>query len=320
MKTNKHFKAFISLGVGVVLLTGAVFANFDSANGYTTCKDSLKKVLYSDNFSVDVTAKATVDGESLYNMYMSNKFNLKGNPMSRTEHTTEEAGVNGGASYWYLNQIQDNYEISKYSNGGGYVYEYDNDTVLSFDKKNNLAESIFGTDENATGKFIGFAESIGDVLVGDLKNNLVPVSNENGVRTYSMTLSRDQMPSYVNSGISLLASLVQKSYNENLDSEATNELDNQMSKFIGSGDPYIKDANFLMTIDGEGNPTKLQGSFNFIGYDASGSEHVMNMSVDLDFYDFGKTEIERFSDEEIKKMKEEQQVIRTYIDGELVTD
>ena len=32
MKTNKHFKAFISLGVGVVLLTGAVFANFDSAN------------------------------------------------------------------------------------------------------------------------------------------------------------------------------------------------------------------------------------------------------------------------------------------------
>lgn len=320
MKTNKHFKAFISLGVGVVLLTGAVFANFDSANGYTTCKDSLKKVLYSDNFSVDVTAKATVDGESLYNMYMSNKFNLNGNPMSRTEHTTEEAGVNGGASYWYLNQTQDNYVISKYSNGGSYVYEYDNDTDLSFDKKNNLAESIFGTDENATGKFIGFAESIGDVLVGDLKNNLVPVSNENGVRTYSMTLSRDQMPSYVNSGISLLASLVQKSYNENLDSEATNELDNQMSKFIGSGDPYIKDANFLMTIDGEGNPTKLQGSFNFIGYDASGSEHVMNMSVDLDFYDFGKTEIERFSDEEIKKMKEEQQVIRTYIAGESATD
>lgn len=320
MKINKHFKAFISLGVGVVLLTGAVFANFDSANGYTTCKDSLKKVLYSDNFSVDVTAKATVDGESLYNMYMSNKFNLNGNPMSRTEHTTEEAGVNGGASYWYLNQTQDNYVISKYSNGGGYVYEYDNDTDLSFDKKNNLAESIFGTDENATGKFIGFAESIGDVLVGDLKNNLVPVSNENGVRTYSMTLSRDQMPSYVNSGISLMASLVQKSYNENLDSEATNELDNQMSKFIGSGDPYIKDANFLMTIDNEGNPTKLQGSFNFVGYDASGSEHVMNMSVDLDFYDFGKTEIERFSDEEIKKMKEEQQVIRTYIDGELVTD
>ena len=93
-----------------------------------------------------------------------------------------------------------------------------------------------------------------------------------------------------------------------------------MSKFIGSGDPYIKDANFLMTIDGEGNPTKLQGSFNFIGYDASGSEHVMNMSVDLDFYDFGKTEIERFSDEEIKKMKEEQQVIRTYIAGESATD
>lgn len=122
-----------------------------------------------------------------------------------------------------------------------------------------------------------------------------------------MTLSRDQMPSYVNSGISLMASLIQKSYNENLDTEATNEMDKQMSKFIGSGEPYIKDASFLMTIDKDGNPTKIRGSFNFIGYDTSGGEHVMNLNADFDLYDYGSTEIERFSDEEIKQMKKEQQ-------------
>ena len=317
-KPNKRLKAVISLGVGVVLLTGAVFANYDSASGYTTCKDSLKKILYADNLSVDITAKATVDGNDLYNLYTTNKFNLGGNPSYRSETTTEDNSVNGGESYWHLTQHQDNLGIEKYQNGNPYIYKTDPEY---YGNEKNLGEQIFGTDDISTSKFIGFAESIGDVLVGDLKNNLVPVSNEDGVRTYSMTLSRDQMPSYVNSGISLMSSLIQKSYNENLDTEATNEMDKQMSKFIGSGEPYVKDASFLMTIDKDGNPTKIKGSFNFIGYDTSGGEHVMNLSADFDLYDYGSTEIERFSDEEILQMKKEQRErYQTYIDEDESVD
>lgn len=319
-KSNKRLKAVISLGVGVVLLTGAVFANYDSASGYTTCKDSLKKILYADNFSVDITAKATVDGSDLYNMYTTNKLNFGGNPSYRSETTTEDASVNGGESHWSFNQQQDNYDISKYQNGGSFIYEYETDPEY-YNNRKNVGDYIFGTDDTSTSKFIGFVESIGDVLVGDLKNNLVPISNEDGVRTYSMTLSRDQMPSYVNSGISLMTSLVQKNYNENLDVEATNEMDRQMGKLIGSGEPYVKDASFLMTIDKDGNPTKIQGSFNFIGYDTEGNEHVMNLSADFDLYDFGSTEIERFSDEEIKQMKKEQQErYKTYFDESETVD
>ena len=317
-KPNKRLKAVISLGVGVVLLTGAVFANYDSASGYTTCKDSLKKILYADNLSVDITAKATVDGNDLYNLYTTNKFNLGGNPSYRSETTTEDNSVNGGESYWHLSQHQDNLGIEKYQNGDPYIYKTDPEY---YGNEKNLGGQIFGTDDISTSKFIGFAESIGDVLVGDLKNNLIPVSNEDGVRTYSMTLSRDQMPSYVNSGISLMASLIQKSYNENLDTEATNEIDKQMSKFIGSGEPYVKDASFLMTIDKDGSPTKIKGSFNFIGYDTSGGEHVMNLSADFDLYDYGSTEIERFSDEEILQLKKEQRErYQTYIDEDEAVD
>lgn len=317
-KSNKRLKAVISLGIGVILLTGAVFANYDSANGYTTCKDSLKKILYADNLSIDITAKATVDGSDLYNWYTTNKFNLGGNPSYRSETTTEDNSVNGGGKYWHLAQHQDNYAIVKFQNSDSFIHETDPEY---YGNEKNLGEQIFGTDDISTSKFIGFAESIGDVLVGDLKNNLVPVSNEDGVRTYSMTLSRDQMPSYVNSGISLMASLIQKSYNENLDTEATNEMDKQMSKFIGSGEPYIKDASFLMTIDKDGNPTKIRGSFNFIGYDTSGGEHVMNLNADFDLYDYGSTEIERFSDEEIKQMKKEQQErYQMYIDEDEAVD
>lgn len=317
-KSNKRLKAVISLGIGVILLTGAVFANYDSANGYTTCKDSLKKILYADNLSIDITAKATVDGSDLYNLYTTNKFNLGGNLSYRSETTTEDNSVNGGESYWHLSQQQDNLIIYNFQNDAPHIYERDPEYYRN---EKNLGGLIFGTDDISTSKFIGFAESIGDVLVGDLKNNLVPVSNEDGVRTYSMTLSRDQMPSYVNSGISLMASLIQKSYNENLDTEATNEMDKQMSKFIGSGEPYIKDASFLMTIDKDGNPTKIRGSFNFIGYDTSGGEHVMNLNADFDLYDYGSTEIERFSDEEIKQMKKEQQErYKTYIDEDESVD
>ena len=57
-----------------------------------------------------------------------------------------------------------------------------------------------------------------------------------------------------------------------------------------------------------------QGSFNFIGYDTSGGEHVMNLNADFDLYDYGNTEIERFSDEEIKQMKKQQKRYKTYID------
>ena len=33
----------------------------------------------------------------------------------------------------------------------------------------------------------------------------------------------------------------------------------------------------------------------------------MNLNADFDFYDYGSTEIERFSDEEVLQMKKEQQ-------------
>ena len=44
-KSNKRLKAVISLGVGVILLTGAVLQTMSATAQalYTTCKDSLKK-------------------------------------------------------------------------------------------------------------------------------------------------------------------------------------------------------------------------------------------------------------------------------------
>lgn len=302
----------------MVILTGAVFANYDSANGYGVCKDSVKKVLYSDNFSVDFSAEIKVDDKKIYGAHLSNKFNFGGEPYMKSETTVEDATVNGGDVYYTSEVGQDNYLIL--SSANGYEYMYDNGK--GFKKPDGLSDYIFNTDKKTTDKFIGFAESVGDIFVGDLKNNLVPISNDDGTKTYSMLLSREQMPAYVNSGISLLTSLIQR---DNDFSNADNDEPrgyNEAALIMGSGEPSINDAGFIMIVDKDGNPLKIKGELNFIGYDPDGVEHTMQMNVDFDFYDYGLTEIERVSDEKISGLKENM-INRYYVptsETEMLTD
>ena len=53
---KKYFKAIAGLGAGAVLLTCAVFANYDNANSYTNCKNALKSLKSMTKKSVRITA------------------------------------------------------------------------------------------------------------------------------------------------------------------------------------------------------------------------------------------------------------------------
>lgn len=294
---KKYFRALAGLGAGAVLLSAAVFANYDSANGYTNCKTALKGLLDCDNMSIDHTTEISLDGERAMAYYGPLKIHGSGNPSFRSEQTYED----GDTLQMSIEQKQDGKQI--YTNidetGEKRSYYYPTDT----DTKSVVAQ-MNESGNNLGNKVVSFVETIGDALIGDLKNNFVLVSEEDGMATYSVSLTREQMPSYVNSGISVLASVI----TANTDTTTMDEADLMPSQraalsIFGSAEPYVRDAQLTMTVDGELRPTSVICKINFVGQDKYGAEHTLSLSTDMELYDFGCTEIEPISDAELLTME-----------------
>ena len=308
---KKYFRALAGLGAGAVLLSSAVFANYDSANGYTNCKTALKSLLDCDNMSIDHTTEVSLDGERAMAYYGSLKVHGGGNPSFRAEHTYED----GDTSRVDIEQQQDGKRIhtnidEKGEKHSGY-YQTDTETK-------SVVAQMNESGNNLGNKVVSFAETIGDALIGDLKNNFVLTSEEDGSATYSVSLTREQMPSYVNSGISVLASVI----TSNTDVTSMDEADLMPSEkaalaMFGSAEPYVRDAQLTMTVDGELHPTSVICKINFVGYDRDGGEHTLSLSTDMEFYDFGNTEIEPISEEELLTMEN---MSKYYIDTESAED
>ena len=308
---KKYFRALAGLGAGAVLLSAAVFANYDSANGYTNCKTALKSLLDCDNMSIDHTTEVSLDGERAMAYYGSLKVHGGGNPSFRAEHTYED----GDTSRVDIEQQQDGKRIhtnidEKGEKHSGY-YQTDTETK-------SVVAQMNESGNNLGNKVVSFAETIGDALIGDLKNNFVLTSEEDGSATYSVSLTREQMPSYVNSGISVLASVI----TSNTDVTSMDEADLMPSEkaalaMFGSAEPYVRDAQLTMTVDGELHPTSVICKINFVGYDRDGGEHTLSLSTDMEFYDFGNTEIEPISEEELLTMEN---MSKYYIDTESAED
>lgn len=296
---KKYFKAIAGLGAGAVLLTCAVFANYDNANSYTNCKNALKSLLYADNMSIDYTAELKMDDQKVGAYYGGWKMNVNGNPAYRYENTYEM----GDSIDYNLSQLQDGKVINKIVSGGEtHTYYFDNGDYKPepmIKQMDNGEGSGFGE------KVVGFCETIGDVLIGDLKNNFVMTENKDGVQRYSLSLTKDQMPAYVNSGVSLIASAITGNINaDNVSAEDETDPETlAMLALFGSGEPYVKNIEFNMSVDENQHPGDIKCIINFSGFDKDGGEHTMALTMDFSFYDFGNTAIERIPDSELEKME-----------------
>lgn len=304
-KNNRYLKTIISLGVGAMLLTGAVFANYESASGYSVCKGALKGLAYSENFSVDYSLGLSVDGKSIVSDYGIYQLNAGANPSEHSESTDENSD---GSIYFNSRTTQDDKAV--YMNKVDAVNDendYDNGYIhYSYNGGQNIANSMFGAEnKNTADKFINFAEAIADTLIGDLKNSFVLTSEENGIKNYSVNLSREQLPSYVTAGVSLFSSVIKNDNTMSVNGvTAEDDEFNPYTLIFGSGEPYVKDVSVNMSVDESGNPSNIKALFNFVGFDLSGAEHMFSAELSAEFHDFGTTEIERISDEELAKLED----------------
>ncbi len=202
-KQKRHFVTAVCLLVGLMVLTTSVYANYDNANGYSNYKSAVKNLLLStDNVTIDGEFGFYLDGELMGAAEMGGKFAKNG--ASTYEKETDKDGLVS-------------YERQTFSGKDSYVsYNPQNNTYYSYENRSYEMSSgnFLGVDmdDEMSQRLIRFMELSADLVVGDLKNNVVLTSEDESSLEYSIAVSRNQMPEIINAGLSLIFGSMNQSY------------------------------------------------------------------------------------------------------------
>ncbi|MBE5040217.1 hypothetical protein [Ructibacterium gallinarum] len=303
-KKHKYLKTALCFGVGAVLLTAAAFANYDNASGYSVCKNAAKQLLFETNFSTNYQVAVKLDGNPITESKGVYQTNGGGNParydMMENAYYYELGGEPKVSKRESIQQ--DGLSVYVHTNEDGEQYSSANKiypNMVNGVEVNTDDGSFIGGGSDMAEKAITFGEKLCDTLVGDLKNSIIQVDSADGLRTYQASLTGNQMPDLVASGVSLAVSSIKNSvevsreYREENGSAADYQsIDDILydSMFAG-GDPVIDSANGSMTVNESGLPVHVNGSVSFTGFDAQGNAHTMEFTLNADFSDYGTTAI-----------------------------
>lgn len=297
MKNKKRaLRAITCIGVGVVMLTVAVFANYDNANGYDTIKTALKNMLMNErNYTENTSVEFKVNDQILGAFNINSKVDKDGEAQYQTVETSSSSN---GVEYERSTTIQDGwmFEKSVYPNAIGqspnaYKSKLNGDDVY--------AQIINGGD--LMNKTVNVVESLADLFVGDMKNNIILVGTEDGNRTYSISMTGEQLPQYITSVFSLVSASIKASY-ENIDpSAATSEIESADEIFRSDVEPVISAVNGLITIDEHDRITSSSGDIVITGYNLSGQKIDISLSMSGGAGDFGTTVIDKVNPDEYQE-------------------
>lgn len=194
---KKRNRITVCLVAGVLILAVSAGAAFGSVNGYSTYKEAVKALaLKTDNVTMQGSMKATLDGKEFVSM--TGEMAIDGKNKSSHVISSEFGGqkeerydtIIGNTETWFNAD-------SKYYN----EYTYDNDQTA--EDSNNLLG--VPADDEMSKRMINFMEIAADTVMGDLKNNFVQLGKDGDKTQYQIEISKDQVPSLVNAGLSLFA-------------------------------------------------------------------------------------------------------------------
>lgn len=194
---KKRNRITVCLVAGVLILAVSAGAAFGSVSGYSTYKDAVKSLAFkSDNVTMTGSMKATLDGKEFVSM--SGELAVDG--QNRAEHfiTTE---VNGQKDERYDTTIGNT--ETWFNADSKYYSQYTFQTDDTTEKTSGLLG--VSTDDEMTSRMVNFMEIAADTVMGDLKNNFVQLGKDGENTQYQIEISKDQVPSLVNAGLSLFA-------------------------------------------------------------------------------------------------------------------
>ncbi len=295
-KKNHAVRAAISIGVAVLVLTMAVFANYDNANGYSTIKTALKNVIFSDNYTLSASFGIDVDGVSLAAMdarYLSDR---NGDVKSQTVCTTI---FEDGSYSAEISTVQDGYRF--------YSFDEPYEERVAADYKVPIEDDgswDANTDNEVFTKGVNFAETLSDTLIGDIKNNIILSQAEGDNRIYNLNMTGEQLPKYMTAAFSFLCASMRSSGGDmiNTGSRAGDAESVFNSIFINSTEPYINSINGNVTVDDHDRITAFDGRLVITGYDETGSARNVGFNINMTVGDFGTTTIERVNADEYEDL------------------
>ena len=184
------------LCVALVVLAGALAVSALNGSPYETLKNALLDALAIDNATVSMEARLTVDGVEM-------EFSRNEEVVGETASLTRQYDELGQPSHF-------SYDSENLSLRPGYTAPdgtewYSASRSWGYGSRNY--GSILGlgslTQEDRDSATVRFATLAVDALVGDLKNNIV-MSESDGMRRISGTLTSAQIPELVRAGIDML--------------------------------------------------------------------------------------------------------------------
>lgn len=306
MKKNKNrlVRAMICIGASVLLLTMAVFANYDNASGYSEIKNALKNMMYMDNGTANISTEAVIDGVNLA------KFDIK-MMMDKTSDVMMYTSFKySGDDYLNISEetVQDGYELtsstidnSDFSHSSKYKYKMNYDSFPMNINENN---------EMLT-KGVNFVETLCDTLIGDIKNNIVLASTDGDSRTYSVNMNGEQLPKYMTAAFSFMCAGMRA--NNDFISDKISESEKLIKyMFMNPKEPYVNSIKGMITIDENGRVTAFDGALVITGYDKQDEAKDIKLNLSMTAGDFDTTTIPRVNADEYEEIRTYESYSVTY--------
>ena len=281
MKSNKKkITMAIGMALGVTVLAGAAFASYNTSNGYDVAKTAVKGLLKNENYTANMTAKISIDGNEISSDTAKELYDRNGDVKINKEHTVSSQNYNVENKTW----LQDNTNITLMTRRDGEKATLVEENASDYLIVNGGFDEFYTEDANEdkrNQKMVNFVELIGDTLIGDLKNNIIYVSGDDNSSTYEMNLDAIQIPEVANAGLSVMFNPTGDAYD-----------DSEPYTLLGT-DPIVKNVSVKFTVDNEGRFTNLNAEASMIGNDSNGEKHEAAISITLDMSDYGTTKPER---------------------------
>lgn len=189
---KKRNRLTICLVAGVLILAVSATAAFGSVNGYSKYKEALKALaMESENFTASGTVTLNLDGKEM----LTEKVTYA---MDGANHASHQQTIQNGKV------VHEQYDTNL--NGVDTWFNTDQNVYYTAETSNEATNLMgFNKDDEMESRLVTFMEMAADTVVGELKNNFVQVGKENGSTLYKVDISKSQVPSLVNAGLSLFA-------------------------------------------------------------------------------------------------------------------
>ncbi len=302
-KKNRKLRAALCVCAALLILSMAVFANYDNAGGYAAIKNGVKSLLYQDNCTLNVKADVSLDGASIgCASEMTYKLDKNGEVQTYMRE-----------SYANLDGVQDVYEVVE-QNGDRYVYsEY-----VAYDTGEKQVDKLmypdsgdgtfFDVDDELFDKGVNFVETLSDVLVGDIKNNIVLAQTDGANRTYSLNMSGEQLPKYMTAAFSFICAGSRQDAVFDLGGDMGAVMNNMM---INQNEPYINNVCGNVTLDDRDRITAFDGKVTVTGYDENNDAHDLCFNLSLTAGGYGTTKIDPVNPDEYQNVRDLPNYVKT---------